>query len=69
MPSWNAVSVASSMPPSGFVVGLVEVGRDGGGEDRLRDPVRAVRADVAGDLAAAHGEADEGHVGQVEVFQ
>src|SRR5439155_11989819 len=35
---------------------------------RLAYPGRAVRAEVAGDLAGAHGEPDQDHVVEVEVF-
>ena len=77
-PSKNAVAVlrepAPGMPATassvkgavGVVVGLEQVRRHGGGEHHRVQPVLAVAADVAGDLAAAHREADQGDVAQVE---
>ena len=47
----------------------LQAGRDGGREDRAVHPVRAARTEVAGDLASAHREADQGHVVQVELGQ
>ncbi len=53
----------------GVGVVLPQAGRDRRGEDGAAHPVRAVRPQVPGDLTAAHGEADEGDVAQVEVAQ
>ena len=53
----------------GVVVVLLQARRDRGREDGAVHAVRAVRAEVAGDLAAAHREADEGDVAQVEAAQ
>ena len=44
----------------GVVVVELQAGRDGGREDRAAHPLRAVRAEVAGDLAATHREARRG---------
>jgi hypothetical protein len=51
----------------GVVRRLEQERRDRAHQHRLSDPGRAVRAEVAGDLAGAHGEAHEDQVGQVQV--
>ncbi len=55
-------------PAVGVVGRLVQVRRDRRRKHRPGDPLGAVPADVADDLAAAHREADERHVPQVEVL-
>jgi hypothetical protein len=54
--------------PVRVVLRLRQEGRDGGQERGLGDAARAVRAEVAGDLAGAHREADQRRVAHIERF-
>jgi len=53
----------------GVVLGLEQVRRDAGHQHRPADPGGPVPTEVPGDLAAAHREADERHVLQVQVLE
>jgi hypothetical protein len=53
----------------GVVPGLEQERRDDPEHGCLADPARAVPAQVAGDLAGAHGEPAEYDAGQVQVLQ
>ena len=52
-----------------MLVVLLQARRDGRREDDAVHAVLPLRAEVAGDLATTHREADEGGVAQVEVTQ